>query len=79
MQSDSLRVGSSGIGTELAFSSTALRSRRTKPSIFELLGCRQGDIFEDLYPGSGGMSRAWEIFQDSAFQEPKYQTRNSGP
>lgn len=32
--------------------------------LFELLGARPGDQLFDLYPGSGGVSRAWTIFQD---------------
>ena len=27
--------------------------------VFELLGARNGDEFTDLYPGSGGVARAW--------------------
>lgn len=30
--------------------------------LFELLGALPGDTFEDLFPGSGGMSRAWSIY-----------------
>lgn len=28
--------------------------------LFELLGARPGDTFVDLYPGSGGMTKAWD-------------------
>jgi hypothetical protein len=31
--------------------------------LFELLGARPGDTFVDLYPGSGGMSRAWAVLE----------------
>lgn len=30
--------------------------------LFELLGMRPGDHLEDLFPGSGGVGRAWEVF-----------------
>jgi hypothetical protein len=51
------------------------RARRTDPLrvigskpavfcrwIFDLLGAQIGDEFEDLFPGSGGVARAWESF-----------------
>ena len=39
----------------------------TKPAafcywMFALLGAQPGDAFDDLYPGSGGVGRAWEMF-----------------
>jgi hypothetical protein len=39
----------------------------TKPAeyiawIFRLTGARPGDDFEDMFPGSGGASRAWDIY-----------------
>jgi hypothetical protein len=30
--------------------------------IFELLGAQPGDTLDDLYPGSGGIARAWDIY-----------------
>ena len=30
--------------------------------LFELLGAAPGDRLDDLYPGSGGIARAWEIY-----------------
>ncbi len=30
--------------------------------LFKLLGARPGDQFDDLFPGSGGMGRAWRVF-----------------
>jgi hypothetical protein len=30
--------------------------------MFELLGARPGDEFDDLFPGSGGIGRAWQAF-----------------
>lgn len=33
--------------------------------LFDLLGAAPGDSFVDLYPGSRGVSRAWEAFQSS--------------
>ena len=51
------------------------RSRRTDPGrvtgakpatfcrwIFDLLGAQAGDQFRDLFPGSGGVTRAWMAF-----------------
>lgn len=32
--------------------------------LFRLLGAAQGDTLDDLYPGSGGVGRAWDLFQD---------------
>jgi hypothetical protein len=30
--------------------------------MFDLLGAEPQDTFEDLYPGSGGIGRAWSLF-----------------
>ena len=30
--------------------------------LFELLGAAPGDTLDDLFPGSGGIARAWEIY-----------------
>jgi hypothetical protein len=30
--------------------------------VFELLGAQAGDTFHDLYPGSGGITRAWHAY-----------------
>lgn len=30
--------------------------------VFELLGSCRGDTLDDLYPGSGGVARAWELY-----------------
>jgi len=30
--------------------------------LFDLLGARPGDTFVDLFPGSGGVTRAWEVY-----------------
>lgn len=43
----------------------------TKPAaflwwLFDLLGCRPGDELDDLFPGSGGVMRAWRILQDAS-------------
>ncbi len=32
--------------------------------LFGLLGARLGDTLADLFPGSGGVRRAWDLFQD---------------
>lgn len=34
--------------------------------LFDLLGARPGDELDDLYPGSGGVGRAWGIFSGRA-------------
>lgn len=39
----------------------------TKPAtfarwMFDLLGAQPGDALDDLYPGSGGIGRAWDLF-----------------
>jgi hypothetical protein len=34
--------------------------------LFALLGARAGDSLDDLFPGSGGIARAWEIFTEGA-------------
>jgi hypothetical protein len=31
--------------------------------MFELLGAQPGDALDDLFPGSGGVARAWQILQ----------------
>lgn len=31
--------------------------------MFRLLGARRGDTLDDLYPGSGGIARAWTHYQ----------------
>jgi len=32
--------------------------------VFELLGARPGDSFDDLFPGSGGVGRAWALLEE---------------
>jgi hypothetical protein len=32
--------------------------------VFDLLGAQAGDSLDDLFPGSGGIARAWEWFSD---------------
>lgn len=34
--------------------------------LFQLLGALPGDVFADLYPGSGGVLRAWELYASRA-------------
>jgi hypothetical protein len=34
--------------------------------LFELLGARPGDQLDDLFPGSGGIGRAWSVFESRA-------------
>jgi hypothetical protein len=31
--------------------------------LFDVLGMQSGDEFDDLYPGTGGVSRAWAAYQ----------------
>jgi DNA modification methylase len=30
--------------------------------VFELLGAAPGDVLEDLFPGSGAVGRAWQVY-----------------
>lgn len=34
--------------------------------LFRLLGAQGGDTLDDLFPGSGGIGRAWAIFQEAS-------------
>lgn len=34
--------------------------------LFDLMGARPGDHFVDLFPGSGGVARAWEVYESRA-------------
>ncbi len=34
--------------------------------LFGLLQARPGDTFDDLYPGSGGVARAWDLYESAA-------------
>lgn len=57
----------------LAYRAAARRSdpnrcTGTKPArfafwLFELLGAQPGDVFVDVFPGSGGMGRAWSVLE----------------
>lgn len=38
--------------------------------LFDLLGAETGDELDDIYPGSGGVSRAWRILQHGAPRPP---------
>lgn len=33
--------------------------------LFEILGCCRGDTFDDFFPGSGAVRRAWELYASS--------------
>jgi hypothetical protein len=35
--------------------------------VFEVLGASRGDVFVDLFPGSGAVSLAWELFSRGRF------------
>ena len=34
--------------------------------VFDLLGAEPQDTFTDLFPGSGGVKRAWDVFARAA-------------
>lgn len=36
------------------------------PGLADLLGARPGDVFVDLFAGSGGVARAWEVYESRA-------------
>ena len=38
--------------------------------LFDLLGAQPGDELDDIFPGSGGVSRAWRILQSGAPRPP---------
>lgn len=46
--------------------------------LFALLGARPGDSFADVFPGSGGISRAWRVFEQRA-QPSRLQSRPASP
>jgi len=33
--------------------------------LFDVLGAEPGDTLHDVYPGTGGVSRAWEVWSSS--------------
>jgi hypothetical protein len=52
----------------------------TKPAkflwwLFDLLGARPGDELADLFPGSGGVGRAWRIFCEGPPQPSRLESR----
>lgn len=42
--------------------------------IFELLAAQPGDEFVDVFPGSGGVARAWEVYTSAAAQHDASRT-----
>lgn len=38
--------------------------------LFDLLGAQAGDHFTDLFPGSGGVARAWQAFSRAVSERP---------
>lgn len=38
--------------------------------LFELLNLRPGDLFDDLFPGSGAVIRAWDRYQNQLWTVP---------
>jgi hypothetical protein len=60
----------SDLERDVLFSPPTMNQRvlGTKPPlfcawVFRLLGMQAGDLLDDLYPGSGAVSREWEAFQ----------------
>ncbi|MEO3869569.1 hypothetical protein ABGB18_12120 [Nonomuraea sp. B12E4] len=47
--------------------------------VFNLLGAAPGDSFDDLFPGSGAVSRAWAVFAGTAVPSPAAGTDASPP
>jgi hypothetical protein len=39
--------------------------------VFDLLGAQPQDEFSDLFPGSGGVSRAWDVFSSENARAPR--------
>jgi hypothetical protein len=37
--------------------------------MFDLLGAQPQDNFTDMFPGSGGVARAWDAFTDLAKED----------
>lgn len=71
--------GSSGDGSRRDALVYAARARRTDPArvigakpsafafwMFDLIGARGGDTLDDLFPGSGGIGRAWLLLQEAS-------------
>ena len=56
----------------------------TKPAVFcrwmfELLGADAGDTLDDLYPGSGVVSRAWEVYARAERDASPGSARDASP
>ena len=46
--------------------------------LFGLLGARAGDEFDDLFPGSGGIARAWALFCEGVAEISGDASRGAG-
>ena len=46
--------------------------------LFEVLGIRNGDEFVDMYPGTGRVMRAWEVWNSSRFPAWTYNIKDVG-
>ncbi|WP_138674120.1 hypothetical protein [Nonomuraea turkmeniaca] len=47
--------------------------------LFDLLGADPGDSFDDLFPGSGAVSRAWAVFAGTGVPSPAAEPDASPP
>ncbi len=71
--------------TERGFLSGNVRLKGQKPPafsrwVFGLLGARQGDTLDDLFPGSGGVSAAWESWRSQLTISPSEEASHThGP
>lgn len=70
-----VRPSDSLVYTARARSTDPDRVTGTKPAvfcrwIFDLLGAQAGDHFTDMFPGSGGVTRAWEAFNRPVSERP---------
>jgi hypothetical protein len=59
------------VHTPRARTSDPNRVKGAKPAafcwwLFDLLGAQPGDELVDLFPGSGGVARAWDLFSEAA-------------
>lgn len=47
--------------------------------VFELLGAQPGDELDDLFPGSGGIGRAWRNYSESDGEDVEARGRDGYP
>lgn len=70
---DSITCGASPL-TTLPGRVIGAKPARVCAWIFSLLGARPGDVFDDLFPGSGSVGRAWRAYTEM----PAPATSNAG-